>query len=193
MTLPALASRAVLWMACLICLVGCSKKEQQLTDVGDPTPPPQASNESDWPPPPPAAGTGANTGWSDGDTGTPATGFGETTPEFEVTSLADVHFEFDRYALDSGARTTLADNARMLESYPEVAVVVEGHCDERGSIEYNLALGEKRAQVVRDYLVRYGIEADRIDTVSFGEERPLDPRGTEEAWAANRRAHFRAR
>ena len=74
-----------------------------------------------------------------------------------------------------------------------LTVVIEGHCDERGTIEYNLALGEKRAAAVKEYLVRYGISENRLRTVSFGEERPIDSAQTEEAWARNRRAHLRAR
>jgi peptidoglycan-associated lipoprotein len=81
----------------------------------------------------------------------------------------------------------------MLESRPQARVLIEGHCDERGTVEYNLALGEKRAQAVKEYLVTYGVEGERLDTVSYGEERPLDPRSTEEAWAKNRRAHMKER
>jgi peptidoglycan-associated lipoprotein len=80
--------------------------------------------------------------------------------------------------------------ARALKQRPEVPVVIEGHCDERGTIEYNLALGEKRAKAVKDYLVSLGIDRSRLTTISYGKERPLDSRSNEFAWAQNRRAEF---
>lgn len=108
----------------------------------------------------------------------------------EGGELADVSFAFDSYALDSQARASLQSNYEWLAANPEVAVQVEGHCDERGTAEYNMVLGEKRARAAYDYLVSLGIDATRLSTVSYGEELPLDPRSTEEAWAKNRRAHF---
>jgi peptidoglycan-associated lipoprotein len=77
----------------------------------------------------------------------------------------------------------------LLKKYPKVKVQVEGDCDERGTIEYNLALGERRANATKKYLVSLGVSADRISTISYGKERPLDPGHDEEAWAKNRRAH----
>lgn len=113
-------------------------------------------------------------------------------PRVEPASLnlESVYFDYDRYELREDARATLANNAKQLESNSGAKVSVEGHCDERGTTEYNLALGEKRAQAARDYLVNYGIAADRLTTVSFGEERPADPGQDESAWAKNRRAAF---
>jgi len=104
--------------------------------------------------------------------------------------LKDVHFGFDRYDLDSAARAKLDVNAEWLLANPESKVQVEGHCDERGTNEYNLALGWKRARTSHDYLVSKGVPASRMATVSYGEELPLDPRHNEEAWAKNRRTHF---
>ena len=104
--------------------------------------------------------------------------------------LDRIYFDFDRYDLREDARTVLAENARRLQGKPSARVSIEGHCDERGTVEYNLALGEKRAGAAKDYLVNYGITADRVSTVSFGEERPLDPSGSEEAYAKNRRDEF---
>jgi peptidoglycan-associated lipoprotein len=78
----------------------------------------------------------------------------------------------------------------LLKKYPKVKVQIEGHCDERGTIEYNLALGERRANSTKKYLISLGISADRISTISYGKERPLDPGHNEEAWAKNRRAHI---
>jgi peptidoglycan-associated lipoprotein len=102
--------------------------------------------------------------------------------------LKTVYFAFDSYELDDQARQVLQANAQWLKSNPGRSILIEGHCDERGTIEYNLALGERRAGVVRDYLVGLGIDAFRIRIVSYGEEDPVDPGHTEEAWAKNRRA-----
>ena len=78
----------------------------------------------------------------------------------------------------------------MLKENPDIKLTIEGHCDERGTIEYNLALGERRANAVKNYLINYGINPKRLSTISYGKERPLDPRSNEEAWAKNRRAAF---
>ena len=104
--------------------------------------------------------------------------------------LPDIYFEFDRASLTDEARATLEKNALWLQNHREARVIVEGHCDDRGTVEYNLALGEKRAQAARDYLVSLGVSASRLKTVSYGKERPLDPANTEAAWAKNRRDHF---
>lgn len=108
----------------------------------------------------------------------------------ETPDLQAIHFDYDAYALSEEARGTLRRNADYLRKHPDLDILVAGHCDERGTTEYNLALGERRAQAVRDYLGSLGIEARRIETISFGEERPLDPGHDELAWALNRRAHF---
>jgi peptidoglycan-associated lipoprotein len=104
--------------------------------------------------------------------------------------LRDLHFEFDRWELTPEARKTLEDVAAALKSFPSLKLLIEGHADERGTPEYNLALGARRAEAARDYLASLGIEAARLDTISYGEERPLDPAHNEVAWALNRRAHF---
>jgi peptidoglycan-associated lipoprotein len=105
-------------------------------------------------------------------------------------AVRDLHFEFDRYDLPDEARRSLDDLAQALKANPSFNLLVEGHADERGTTEYNVALGQKRAQAVKDYLVSLGVDASRIDTISYGEERPLDPSQNELAWALNRRAHF---
>ena len=105
--------------------------------------------------------------------------------------LADIHFDFDRSELSASARETLQMNADWLKEHPDAKVTIEGHCDERGTEEYNLALGQRRAQAAYDYLVGLGIPNQTMSTVSYGESQPLDPRSTEEAWARNRRDHFR--
>ena len=88
------------------------------------------------------------------------------------------------------AKNALTNNGKFLESHGSSAVVIEGHCDERGSVEYNLALGERRARAAKDFLVSYGVPATRLTTISYGKERPFDSGHDEGAWAKNRRAHF---
>ncbi len=107
-----------------------------------------------------------------------------------IPSLEDIHFDFDRYHIRSDVRVILEQNGRWLRENPRAKVQIEGHCDEQGTVEYNLALGEKRANSTRDYLISLGIEPHRLSTISYGEEKPLDPSHNEEAWAINRRAHF---
>jgi peptidoglycan-associated lipoprotein len=99
-------------------------------------------------------------------------------------------FELDSADLSSAAQSSLQQNAGVLKKYGTWQITIEGHADERGSAEYNLALGERRALAARDYLVSLGIAATRVRTVSYGKEFPFDPARTEEAYAQNRRAHF---
>jgi peptidoglycan-associated lipoprotein len=109
---------------------------------------------------------------------------------FESHMLKDIHFNFDRYDIRPGDAQILKENAGLLMKYSSVKIQIEGHCDERGTREYNLALGERRANSARNYLVSLGLSADRISTISYGEEKPADPGHNEEAWAKNRRGHF---
>src|SRR5215470_16824966 len=104
--------------------------------------------------------------------------------------LHDIHFEYDSFELDEGSRQTLQENAQWLKDHPTVRVEIEGHCDDRGTVEYNLALGAKRAAAAKNYLVALGISRDRITTISYGEELPLCQEETEECWSRNRRDHF---
>ena len=113
----------------------------------------------------------------------------ETAPSIQ-DRLQDVFFDYDASTLSSQAQSTLDANGRLLLDNANVSVQIEGHCDERGTVEYNLALGDRRAQSARDYLVRYGVPAARLSTVSYGEERPFATGSDESAWAQNRRAHF---
>lgn len=108
----------------------------------------------------------------------------------QAGALKTVNFDYDRAALTTAAKATLKANAEWLKANPKMKIQVEGHCDNRGTIEYNIALGEKRAISVEKYLNALGIQKDRLSTISFGEERPLDASETEEAWARNRRANF---
>lgn len=109
--------------------------------------------------------------------------------DFRVSVGDRIFYATDRSDLSQEARTTLERQAAWLRRYPNVRILVAGNCDERGTREYNLALGARRANSARDYLVSLGVAANRIETVSYGKERPLDPRSTEEAWAVNRNAH----
>jgi len=158
----------ILSLVCLAMVVGgCGGKKPP----EEPAQPPVA--ETTPPPPPPPA-----------ETTTPA------PVEKPALSLSPVYFEFDRYDLRDDARMTLGANGKGLQDYSSVNITIEGHCDERGTTEYNLALGEKRAKAAYDYLVSYGIPASRMSTVSYGEERPADAGHDEMAWAKNRRAEF---
>lgn len=109
---------------------------------------------------------------------------------FESRLLKDIHFDFDKYDIRPQDAEILKENAAILHKFPNVKFQIEGHCDERGTNEYNLALGERRANSTKSYLISLGISPNRISTISYGEERPLDPGHNEEAWAKNRRAHF---
>jgi peptidoglycan-associated lipoprotein len=102
----------------------------------------------------------------------------------------DIYFEFDKSRLLPEAKEILGQKAEWLRAHPDVSVVVEGHCDERGTNEYNMALGDRRAQTAKTFLVDMGVASRRLTTISYGEEKPVDPRHDEEAWAKNRRTHF---
>ncbi len=110
--------------------------------------------------------------------------------ETPAVELLDVFFDYDKYDLSDEARERLNQDGRLLREHKDLRIVIEGHCDERGTVQYNLALGEKRAREAKDYLVSLGIDPSRIDIVSYGKERPFALGHDEEAWAQNRRAHF---
>src|SRR5262245_3341412 len=111
-------------------------------------------------------------------------------PPGDSGPLKDIHFAFDSYELDEQARQILRDSAEWLKDNSKVPIEIEGHCDERGTVEYNLALGAKRAKAAKDYLVTLGVSPDRMSTISYGEELPLCSEHTESCWAENRRCHF---
>jgi peptidoglycan-associated lipoprotein len=115
---------------------------------------------------------------------------GVAVTQEQPSRFADVLFDFDKADLREDGKRTCQAVADFLRKNPKTRLTIEGHCDERGTPEYNLALGERRAVAVRNYLVSLGIPKGVLSTVSFGEERPLDPGHSEEAWAKNRRAHF---
>jgi peptidoglycan-associated lipoprotein len=128
-----------------------------------------------------ATGCSCRTGTTDGNIGTAASD----------GPLKDVHFAFDSYKLDGASKATIASNAEWLKAHEGTSVQVEGHCDERGTNEYNMVLGANRARAAADSLRSHGIAASAVSTVSYGEELPVDPAHNEAAWAKNRRAHFK--
>ena len=125
-------------------------------------------------------GTGEGDGLNDGNIPVPEVG----------SELKDVHFGFDSSSLSPAGQGILREDGRWLLDNPSVKVIIEGHCDERGTAEYNMALGERRAQTAYDFLRSLGVKTDKMQTVSYGKELPLDSASNEEAWAKNRRVHF---
>jgi len=109
---------------------------------------------------------------------------------FESSLLKPIHFDFDKYDIRPADTEILKGNSAFLKKFPNVKIQIEGHCDERGTNEYNLALGERRANSTKKYITSLGITADRVSTISYGEEKPMDPGHNEEAWTKNRRANF---
>ncbi len=161
-------------------------EEAKIEQVPAPSPPspsaPSAVEEQ--PSVPPAAPSVAESAPS------PAAPPSVPAPPQEVAGLADVFFDFDRFAIRRDAQATLEANARWLKTANGRKVLVEGHCDERGTVEYNLVLGEKRAQSVKQYLQELGVPASQIQITSFGKERPFCTEHSDACWQQNRRAHF---
>jgi peptidoglycan-associated lipoprotein len=127
---------------------------------------------------------------STGGTATPSAGRPAPKDFTAVSDLPDVYFDFDRYEIRPSAQRTLLAHATWLRSQTKALVIIEGHCDERGTNEYNLALGERRAKAAMNYLVSRGVDARRITVISYGEQRPQCRDRDESCWAKNRRAHF---
>ena len=151
---------------------GCARKATEAPPTTPPAPPTTTT-------PPPAQETPAETPPA------PSTPSGLSSGDFQP-----VFFDLDSYTLRDDARSALDANARLLRDNAATRIVIEGHCDERGTVEYNQALGERRAQAAQDYLERAGISNTRLQIVSYGKERPFDAGHDESAWAKNRRAHF---
>jgi peptidoglycan-associated lipoprotein len=177
----------------LLCVVvtGCSKKQAPVTK---PAPPPNLSSGIA------APGEGEPSQQPSRISETPLAG-SEAIEEDGISAralddlnrdspLQPVFYPLDSSELDETGRMTVAANAQILKKYPKWAITVEGHCDERGTAEYNLSLGDRRAVAVKSYLVSLGIASDRILTVSYGKEFPFDAGHDDGAWARNRRAHF---
>jgi len=141
------------------------------------------------PPPPPRPNEPPAVPREPGITADPLAGM--SPEEINANSpLSPVFFNYDSDELDESARQALADNAKVLLNYASWIITIEGHCDERGTPEYNLALGDRRALAAKNFLLSLGVPADRLQTVSYGKEFPFDPGHDETAWARNRRAHF---
>lgn len=134
-------------------------------------------------------------------TATPAANTTKSSPEMKATTASAVaqivenfqrvHFEFDSAQLSTTTREALQANTDLMRKHPEISVEIQGHCDDRGTTEYNLSLGDRRAKAIHDYMAKAGIESGRLTSISFGKERPLDKGGSESAWSKNRRAEFR--
>ena len=185
-------------LALSLFLVGCPKRPATLAasapapGVATPPPapaapvPPPAAPEST--PPAPAAPPAAPAPMP--QVATPAPPVLPRVSEFAANAnLKDVYFDFDKYDIRPDAARILEANATWLKANPGNLVLIEGHCDERGTAEYNLALGERRAKSTMNYLVGQGVAASRITVISYGKERPLCTEKTEACWAMNRRAH----
>jgi len=112
-------------------------------------------------------------------------------PMLKESQFKTVYFDFDKFSLRTDAKAALDFNFNLLNEFPDVIVKIEGHCDERGTVEYNLALGEKRAKAAMDYLTGLGINPARVSIISYGKERPVDPGHNEAAWSKNRRDEFK--
>jgi peptidoglycan-associated lipoprotein len=172
-------SALVVALACAVAFVGCGKK----TPPPQPAPPPVAPAT---PPPAPAP------------TQAPVVEVNEYDRIKAMSSdeidrlglLAEVHFDYDRADIREADRAILTKNADVLKKFDFIRVTVEGHCDERGTVEYNLSLGERRSKAASDYLVSLGVPADRLKTVSYGKEVQLCQDASEQCWFRNRRAHF---
>jgi peptidoglycan-associated lipoprotein len=115
----------------------------------------------------------------------------EQEGKVEALMMKDINFGYDSYTINSSELPKINAVGNYLKQNGEIKIVAEGHCDERGTVEYNLALGQKRAEAVKAYLIKMGVDGGRIRTISFGAEVAIDPGHTEDAWARNRRAHFK--
>ena len=179
-----------------VVLAGCAKRPATTAAAAPPptgaaaTTPSGASSGAT----PATAAPGGTSGTGGTATTTPSTAAPAARPsptEFVANeNLRDVYFDFDKYDIRPPDAKTLDANASWLKSNPNHLVLIEGHCDERGTNEYNLALGERRAKSAMNYLVSQGVQASRITIISYGEERPVCTQKSEECWAKNRRAHF---
>ena len=175
----------IAWVMVLLILGGCSDNPPPVVPDSVPSPPAEEFSEAAPPPPPPVAPRVSP----------------PVVPEDEFASrsleelnrdspLDPAYFSLDSSGLDASAQRVVEANAEVLRRYPNWIVTIEGHCDERGTPEYNLALGERRALATRQYLVELGLDPTRVRTVSYGKEFPFDPGHDDRAWAENRRAHF---
>ena len=162
-----------LLLVAVVVVGGCAKKKPPepapappVTETTPPAPAPTPAPPTETPPAPP----------------------GVTDSEF-----SPAFFDVDQSTLNEQARSALDKNAKIMRDHPDAKIEIEGHCDERGTIEYNQALGQRRAEAARDYLVAQGVTGDRVTIISYGKDRPFSEGHDEGAWSQNRRAHFRVR
>ncbi len=180
----------ILCLTVVAALIGCQRKVVTTEDTLSQAPAGQTST----------TGTGDGAGWREEDISSSGSQGVDSAAEFTTDDgvlmnrerfiNADIFFEFDSSTLSAEAESILRAKAEWMRRNPSLTIVIEGHCDNRGTTEYNLALGERRAESVKRFLIDLGIAETRIRTISFGEERPLVMGDNEEAWAKNRRAHF---
>ena len=165
-----------LGLALLLTGVGCAKKAVQAPPAPPPAPPVETPAPTPPPPPPPPP--------------TPPPAPAPAAPAITASDFKPALFDYDAFTLRDDARAALDQDSKLLRENASLQITIEGHCDERGTVEYNQALGEKRAQAARDYLTGAGIDASRIQIVSYGKERPFETGHDEASWGKNRRAHF---
>jgi peptidoglycan-associated lipoprotein len=177
--------RSLICVAVLVAgIAGCKKNQPPVARPLPPPPPPTASTTTPTPPAPSREPMPPEPLPSDDVAGRSLDDLNRDSP------LRPVFFDLDSSDVDDAGRTILQANAAVLKKYSTWVITIEGHCDERGTAEYNLALGERRAVSARQYLISLGLDAGRLRTVSYGSEFPFDPGHQESAWSRNRRAHF---
>ena len=152
-------------MAAVLVLAGCASKPKPAAEAPPPAPPPSSAVQGQ----------------------VESTVVPGSVQDFRVNVGDTVHFDYDKYAITSEGRDLLQRQAAWLQKYQQVRVTIEGHCDERGTREYNLALGARRANAVKEYLVSLGVSSRRMDTISYGKERPMCTESSESCWSQNRR------
>ncbi len=165
--------RLALAVAAVSALAACASHPKPAPAAPPPPPPPPVSEPAPLPPPPPVSSRIVP----------------GSVQDFVVNVGDRVYFDLDQYAVRADAQPVLAAQAAWLNRYPAVRVRIEGNCDERGTAEYNLALGARRANSVQEFLVGHGVDPSRISTISYGKEKPIDPGEGEEAWQHNRNGH----
>ena len=146
---------------------GCGSKPEPVEEAPPVVVEPEPEPEPEPPPPPPPP------------------------PKLKEGQLQTVYFDFDKFDLRDDTKASLSHNYELLTEFADAIIKIEGHCDERGTVEYNLSLGEKRAQAVMDYVTGLGVDAARLSIISYGKERPVDTGSNEDAWSKNRRCEFR--
>jgi peptidoglycan-associated lipoprotein len=170
-------ARLVLITGAAISIAACASRPKPTPLAPPPPPPPPQAQEAPPPPPPPPIAEA------------PVGPLPGSLQDFVINAGDRIYFDFDAYAIRQDAEKVLAQQADWLNRYPAVKVRIEGNCDERGTREYNLALGARRANSVREFLIAHGVSGARIATVSYGKERPIDPGTGEDAWSHNRNSH----